>query len=51
MLNILYLDVLILIIGWAAGYFAFNIGAFIHVLLVIALIIVVTRLIKDRKSL
>lgn len=44
--NILYLLALILLIGWAIGFFAFNLGGLIHILLVIALISVILRLIQ-----
>ena len=38
----------ILIIGWLLGYFAFNMGSLIHVLLVIAIIVVLVRIIQGR---
>ncbi len=47
--NLLYLVAVILIIGWAVGFFAFNTGGIIHVLLVIALIAVILRVISGRK--
>lgn len=47
--NLLYLVALILIIGWAIGYFAFNVGGIIHILLVIALISILLRIISGEK--
>jgi len=36
--NLLYLIAVILVIGWVIGFFAYNIGGIIHILLVIAII-------------
>ncbi|MCJ7595715.1 MAG: lmo0937 family membrane protein [Desulfobacterales bacterium] len=42
--------VIILVILWALGFFAFHIGGgLIHALIVIALIILIVRLLKGRK--
>lgn len=49
--NLLYLIAVILIIGWAVGFFAFHTGGIIHVLLVIALIAVILRVIQGRNPL
>jgi len=49
--NLLYVIAVILLIGWAVGYFAFNAGGIIHVLLIIALIAVILRVIQGRKLL
>ena len=49
MRNLLYLIAVILIIGWAIGFFAFNAGAIIHILLVIAVIAIILRVIQGRK--
>lgn len=49
--NLLYLVAVILIIGWAVGFFAFHAGGIIHVLLVIALIAVILRVIRGRNPL
>ena len=46
--NLLYLVALILIIGWAVGFFAFHAGGIIHILLVIALIAVILRVIRGK---
>ncbi|MBN1461708.1 MAG: lmo0937 family membrane protein [Armatimonadetes bacterium] len=40
---------IVLLILWLLGLFAFEVGALIHVLLVVALVIVVWRLITGRK--
>ena len=39
----------ILLILWALGLFVFNVGAVIHVLLVIAIIVVLVRVIQGRR--
>ena len=41
----------ILIIGWALGLFAFHAGGLIHVLLVIAVIVLIVRLLQGKKIL
>jgi predicted ferric reductase len=46
MSNLLYIIAVILIIIWALGYFAYDTGNVIHILLVIAIIVVLLRLIK-----
>ena len=43
--------VVILIIGWALGLFAFHVGGLIHVLLVIAVIVLIVRLLQGKKIL
>jgi len=48
MSNLLYTIALILIILWAIGFFAFNLGGVIHILLVIAIVSILLRLIKGR---
>lgn len=40
---------IILLILWAIGAFAFNVGALIHILLVVAIIVVLWRIITGRK--
>lgn len=48
--NTLNLLIVVLIIGWLAGFFAFpNVGGIIHLLLLIALILIVYRLVTGRK--
>ena len=49
--NILYIVAVILIIGWLLGFFAFNAGGIIHVLLVIAVILIILKLIQGKKIL
>ena len=49
MRDILYIIAVILIIGWAVGFFAFHAGGIIHVLLVIVVIAVLLRLIQGKK--
>jgi hypothetical protein len=45
----LFTIAVILLILWALGAFAFNVGALIHVLLVIAIIMVLWRVITGRR--
>jgi hypothetical protein len=47
--NLLYLIAVILIIGWAIGFFVFSLGAFIHLLLIFAVIAILFRLIRGEK--
>lgn len=47
--NILYIVAVVLIIGWLLGNFVFHLGAIIHVLLVIALVIILLRIIQGKK--
>jgi hypothetical protein len=42
---------IVLVILWALGLFAFHAGGLIHVLLVIALIVLVIRLVQGRRIL
>ncbi|MDP2888610.1 MAG: lmo0937 family membrane protein [Bacteroidota bacterium] len=44
--NLLYLIAIILIIGWAIGFFAYSVGSVIHILLVIAIIAIILRVIR-----
>lgn len=46
--NLLYAIAVILIIGWAIGFFGYAAGGLIHILLVIAIIAIVFRLIQGR---
>jgi len=44
--------IIVLVVLWALGFFAFHIGGgLIHALIVIALIILIVRLLKGRKIL
>lgn len=49
--NLLYIVAVILIIGWAIGFFAYSAGSVIHILLVIALIAIILRVISGRRPL
>jgi len=49
--NLLYIVAVILIIGWAIGFFAYSAGGIIHVLLILAIIAIVVRLFQGRKVL
>jgi len=49
--NLLYIIAVILIIGWAIGFFAYSAGGIIHILLIIALVAVILRVIQGRKVL
>jgi hypothetical protein len=42
---------IVLVVLWALGFFAFHVGGLIHVLIVIALIVLVIRLVQGRKIL
>ena len=44
--NMLYIIALVLIVSWAIGFFAFGIGAIIHVLFVFAVIALLLRIIQ-----
>jgi hypothetical protein len=50
MSNLLYLIAVILIIVWAAGFFAYNAGGIIHILLIIAIIAIILRVIRGKNS-
>ena len=42
---------IILVILWALGFFAFHVGGLVHVLLVIAAVVLIVRLLQGRKVL
>ncbi|MBK7428544.1 MAG: lmo0937 family membrane protein [Saprospiraceae bacterium] len=48
MSNLLYLASIILIIVWATGYFAYDAGNLIHVLLIIAIIVIFLRAVRGK---
>ncbi|MFA5329568.1 MAG: lmo0937 family membrane protein [Prolixibacteraceae bacterium] len=48
--TILYLIAVILVILWAIGFFAYSLGAIIHILLVLALISILLRIIRGDRS-
>lgn len=47
--NLLYLIAVILILFWAIGFFAYSVGAIIHIILVIAIIAILLRIIQGKK--
>ena len=47
--NLLYVIAVILIIGWAIGFFVYSAGSIIHVLLVIAIIAIIFRIVQGKK--
>jgi hypothetical protein len=49
MSKLLYFIAIILVIIWVIGYFTFNAGDIIHILLIIAVIAILLRLIKGNK--
>ncbi|MCH8555474.1 MAG: lmo0937 family membrane protein [Schleiferiaceae bacterium] len=49
--NILYTVAFVLIVLWAIGYFGFDAGQLIHILIVIAVVAVLLRIISGRKIL
>lgn len=46
MRSLLYLIAVILVIGWLLGFFVYNVGGIIHILLVIAVIAILLNIIK-----
>jgi hypothetical protein len=48
-MRFLYLIAVLLIIFWALGFLAFNLGGLIHILLVLAVISILLRLIGGRR--
>ena len=46
--SLLYVIAIILVIVWAVGFFAYNTGGIIHVLLVIAVIAILLRVIRGK---
>lgn len=50
MRDIVWLIVVILVIGWLVGYFAFpGVGGLLHILLVVAVILILYKLITGRR--
>ena len=50
MSNLLYIIAVILIIGWALGFFVYSAGGLIHILLVIAIIAILIRVIRGVRA-
>ncbi|MCC7030690.1 MAG: lmo0937 family membrane protein [Chitinophagaceae bacterium] len=48
--NLLYLIAVILVIGWAVGFFGYNASGIIHVLLIIAVIAVLLNIIRSSRA-
>jgi len=48
MSDLLYIIAIILVIGWAVGFFAFSLGNLMHILLIFAIVAVIFRLIRGR---
>jgi hypothetical protein len=44
--NLLYVIAVILIIGWAIGFFGYAAGGLIHLLLVIAIVMILLKFIR-----
>ncbi|HEY4936454.1 MAG TPA: lmo0937 family membrane protein [Puia sp.] len=44
--NLLYIIAVILIIGWAIGFFGYAAGGIIHLLLVIAIVLILLKFIR-----
>jgi hypothetical protein len=44
--NLLYVIAVLLIIGWALGFFVYSAGYLIHILLVLAVIAIILRIIR-----
>lgn len=49
MKSLLYIIAVVLIIGWALGFFVYSVGTLIHLLLLIAVIAVLLRIIGGNK--
>lgn len=49
MRSLLYVFAVVLVIGWLLGFFIYNAGGLIHILLVIAVIAILLRLIGGKR--
>jgi hypothetical protein len=49
--NLLYIIAVILIIAWLIGFFAYNVGGIIHILLIIAIVAILVRVIQGKRIL
>ncbi|MEO5675235.1 MAG: lmo0937 family membrane protein [Chitinophagales bacterium] len=49
--NLLYIIAVLLIIGWAIGFFAYGATSLIHALLVLAIIAILINIIRGRNPL
>lgn len=48
MSNVLYVVAVLLIIFWAAGFFALHAGNLIHILLILAIVAILLRVIQGK---
>jgi hypothetical protein len=48
MSKFLYIIAILLVIGWALGFFAFHAGDMIHILLLLAVMAILIRVIRGR---
>ena len=48
--SILYVVAVVLVIGWALGLFVYNVGAIIHILLVLAVISIIISFLGGSKT-
>ena len=48
--NLLYIIAVLLVLGWAIGFFGYAAGGLIHILLVIAVIAVLLNIIRGRNA-
>ena len=49
--NLHYTTAVVLVVLWAIGFFAYGVGAIIHILLIIAIIAILLRIIQGNKIL
>jgi hypothetical protein len=49
MRSLLYIIAVVLVIGWALGFFVYSASGIIHILLVLAIIAILLRLIGGKK--
>jgi hypothetical protein len=48
--SLLYIVAVILLIGWAVGFFAYSASGIIHILLIIALIAILFQIIRGKRT-
>ena len=51
MKNLLYIIAVILVLGWAIGFFAYSASGIIHILLIIAIVAILLNVIRGGKVL
>lgn len=47
--NILYVFIVVLVAVWAVGFYGYQAGGIIHLLLIVAVIVLIVRLVQSRK--